>query len=69
METKIKRKIGVNVGNWRRFRNMSQGDLARHLKISENQVSLYERGETNISAVRLLRISEILDKPIEVFFG
>jgi len=48
---------------------MSQGDLARHLKISENQVSLYERGETNISAVRLLRISEILDKPIEVFFG
>lgn len=48
---------------------MRQGDLARALGISAQQLHKYEQGQDRISAGRLFRIAEALDIGVDYFFA
>ena len=50
-------------------RGLSQKDLADHLGKTQATISDWERGKTQISASELYQIAELLNKPIEYFFG
>ena len=47
----------------------TQQDLADHLGKKPASISDIERGRVHVSAKRLFKIAEYLDKPIEYFFG
>ena len=47
---------------------MSQGDLAKLLGVSFQQVQKYEKGVNRVGAGRLPQIAEIFNVPVGVFF-
>jgi transcriptional regulator with XRE-family HTH domain len=47
---------------------LSQGQIARHLHVTFQQVQKYEKGVNRIGASRLQEISRILDVPVSFFF-
>ncbi|MEF2074843.1 helix-turn-helix domain-containing protein [Consotaella aegiceratis] len=65
--------VDTYVGSRLRLRRnsigMSQGDLARQLGITFQQVQKYEKGTNRVSASRLHRISQVLDVPVSYFFA
>lgn len=60
--------IGRNLRALRESRGMTQSSLGQALGLSFQQIQKYERGENVISAVRLHRLSQILDASLEAFF-
>lgn len=50
-------------------RGKTQQDLARHLKRTAAAISDLERGKVQVSAADLYRISQLLNQPIEYFYG
>jgi transcriptional regulator with XRE-family HTH domain len=52
----------------RKSLKIRQVDLANELGISYQQVQKYENGSSRITASQLLRLSRVLDAPIDYFF-
>ena len=52
------RTLGINIARIRRLRNITQENTAFDLDISKTSYSKIERGETNISFLRLVQIAE-----------
>ena len=52
--------IGLNIGYYRRARNMTQIELAEALSISSNYLSQVERGCKTLSLDKLLQLAEAL---------
>jgi transcriptional regulator with XRE-family HTH domain len=61
--------IGRNVRLQRLACGLSQGDLARTLGVSYQQVQKYECGINRIGGGRLARIAEVLDAPLATLFA
>lgn len=62
-------EIALLIKKARQERNMSQKQLAYRLQKTSVSISDMERGKVKISASELSIIAEILNKPIEYFFG
>jgi transcriptional regulator with XRE-family HTH domain len=60
--------MGQRIRERRRALGMSQGDLARALGITFQQVQKYERGANRVSASKLYEIASTLHAPISYFF-
>lgn len=50
-------------------RGLTQKDLADHLKKTPAAISDLERGKVQVSASELYQIADLLNKPIEYFYG
>lgn len=61
------KELGDNIARVRRFRNLTQEDVALSLNISITSYAKIERGETNVSFLRLVQIAECLDVPVAQF--
>jgi len=59
--------IGKRLSEARRFRKMSQQQLASHLDLSFQQIQKYERGETRISFLSMLIMARALNVPVTYF--
>ncbi|MCZ7553156.1 MAG: helix-turn-helix domain-containing protein [Anaerolineales bacterium] len=53
----------------RQERGLTQHDLAEHLGRSTAAISELERGKVQVTAADLYLIAQLLNKPIEYFFG
>lgn len=60
--------VGRKLKQARTLRRMSQTDVARHLKLSFQQIQKYEIGSNRIAASRLYDLARILDVPTSYFF-
>ena len=60
--------IGKRIRERRTLLGINQGELAKLIGISFQQLQKYETGENRISAARLFRLSNALDAPITWFF-
>jgi transcriptional regulator with XRE-family HTH domain len=60
--------VGLRIRNRRRELGLSQGDLARALGITFQQVQKYERGSNRVSASRLLETGAALQTSIAYYF-
>jgi transcriptional regulator with XRE-family HTH domain len=60
--------VGQKLKQARTLRRYSQTDVARHLKLSFQQVQKYEIGSNRIAASRLFELSKILGVTTSYFF-
>lgn len=60
--------VGQRVRIRRRWLEMSQTDLAKHLKVTFQQVQKLEKGQSRLVASRLWDLAELLDVPVSYFF-
>lgn len=60
--------VGSRVKMRRSLMDLSQGELAKMLGITFQQVQKYERGSNRVSASRLYHLGQILDVPVGFFF-
>ncbi|MEM8527802.1 MAG: helix-turn-helix transcriptional regulator [Bacteroidota bacterium] len=65
---RIKPLIGWEVRKYREMANIDRYEMAKALGISYQQLQKYETGENRISAITLLSIAVLVDKPIEYFY-
>ena len=69
-EKTILRRLGEEVRERRKQRNLSQDALARQAGVHPNVVGRLERGSYNISVLALLGIAmELNTSPLELFAG
>lgn len=50
-------------------KGLSQKELAEAISVAQTNVSQWERGSTRPKARNLKRLAEVLDKPVDYFFG
>ncbi len=62
-------KMGGRIKQARLEKNLTQNELAKHLDRSKSSISQLEKGFINISAVDLYQLAQLLEKPIEYFYG
>ena len=64
--------IDVHVGSRLKMRrkllSISQGEIGNNLGLTFQQIQKYEKGANRIGSSRLLKLSKILDVPVEYFF-
>ena len=60
--------VGARIRGRRTMLGMSQGDVAKRLGLTFQQVQKYERGINRIGAGRLFRLAEILDVDTAYFW-
>ncbi|HID7484205.1 TPA: helix-turn-helix domain-containing protein [Morganella morganii] len=63
------RAVGFAIKERRKELGYSGADMANSLKVSQQQYSRYERGQSQISAAMLFKIAGILQYPICLFFS
>ncbi len=69
MNTKeINKIIGNNIKKYRKGQGLTQGDLSKSLKISQQAVANYESGQIRIAYDKLEHISVLLGIPLLFFF-
>lgn len=61
----VRRTIGERLRGARESRGMSLRTLAARLEVSPATLSAVETGRTGLTAVRLTRVAELLDVPVE----
>lgn len=61
MKTALSRKIGRNIRKYREYTRMNQTQLAEKLRVTQTQVSHWERGRNEPRVSVLLRIAVALD--------
>ena len=66
--TSADKQVGESLRAHRLAAGMSQGDLAKLLGVSFQQVQKYEKGVNRVGAGRLPQIAEIFGVPVGVFF-
>jgi transcriptional regulator with XRE-family HTH domain len=64
----IDRHVGSRVRMRRLMLHMSQGEIAKALGLTFQQVQKYEKGSNRISASRLQHLSQLLQVPVPFFF-
>ena len=62
-------EVGARLRVLRRYRGLSQSDLAERLGLTFQQVQKYERGANRISASKLWKVAEVLQVPVGELFG
>jgi DNA-binding XRE family transcriptional regulator len=67
-ETRIRQLIARNIRLGREQAGISQGELARRLRVDRQVVSRWENQHRNPKLAYLLVIGDLLDLPIEFFF-
>lgn len=60
--------VGQKLRTLRNAKGLSQGDVARALGISFQQIQKYECGSNRVSASKLFDIANLMDEPIASFF-
>lgn len=60
--------VGANLKTFRTLRRMSQGDVAKLLGLSFQQIQKYEIGTNRIAASRLFSLANVLDVSVADFF-
>lgn len=63
----FKKHIGSKIVEARNASGISQRQLAQKLNVTQQCLSLYERGEHTISLFLVVKISEALNTPLEYF--
>ncbi|MEM8006631.1 helix-turn-helix transcriptional regulator [Morganella morganii subsp. sibonii] len=66
---KINKIVGEQIRARRKEQGLSGSELGDKLKLSQQQVSRYERGECNIPLDMLFTISQVLEVPFVKLFG
>lgn len=61
------RAIGRKIRRHRKNSKLTQGQLARKLGVSQQQMMKYEKGRNKISASRVELLAEIMSLPITCF--
>jgi len=69
MKTNEKNRIGENIRNLRREREVKQITLALELQIGRQSVSAYERGVTLPDIYLLIRIADYFDVTLDELTG
>ena len=64
----MKKIIGERIRNLRYSKGYTQDNMAAELDITAGAYAKIERGETDPSATRLLKIAEILEVDVIIFF-
>jgi transcriptional regulator with XRE-family HTH domain len=72
MKTKIKvgkidTAIGRNLRAIRHLKGLNQEELGKLIGVSFQQIQKYEKGKNKISAATLIKLSDELNEPINVF--
>ncbi|MCL2371991.1 MAG: helix-turn-helix domain-containing protein [Defluviitaleaceae bacterium] len=67
-KNELDRIIGKNVRREREIRNMSRDELAEIIDLTTSHMGLIERGERGATGVTLMKLSHVLDRPIDDFF-
>ena len=62
-------KIGENIRNIRKILNLSQGEVAKKIGITAQQIHKYEHGVNRISTSTLLQMANIFNVDIGVLTG
>jgi len=60
--------VGDNIRVLRLARDMSQGELAKKIGLSFQQLQKYEKGANRISAGRLWKIAQIFNVPVQTLY-
>ena len=64
----VKKEIGTRIRKLRESKDYTQDNMAAELEITAGAYAKIERGETDPSATRLLKIAEILGVDVTTFF-
>jgi transcriptional regulator with XRE-family HTH domain len=64
----VKKEIGTRIRKLRESKDYTQDNMAAELEITAGAYAKIERGETDPSATRLLKIAEILEVDVTIFF-
>jgi transcriptional regulator with XRE-family HTH domain len=64
----VKKEIGTRIRKLRESKDYTQDNMAAELDITAGAYAKIERGETDPSATRLIRIAEILEVDVAAFF-
>jgi transcriptional regulator with XRE-family HTH domain len=64
----VKKEIGTRIRKLRESKDYTQDNMAAELEITAGAYAKIERGETDPSATRLLKIAEILEVDVTTFF-
>ena len=64
----MKKAIGTRIRKLRESKDYTQDNMAAELDITAGAYAKIERGETDPSATRLLKIAEILEVDVTIFF-
>lgn len=67
-KSEIMYKIGIRIRIERKKRKFSQEKLAELANLNRNFIGMIERGETNITVVKLENIAKALDLEIKDLF-
>jgi transcriptional regulator with XRE-family HTH domain len=63
----LDRIIGANIRRRRIARKMTQAEISGCLSVTPQQVQKYERGESSIAAIHLIRLAVKLNCQLEDF--
>lgn len=63
------KEIKENISNARKYGNLTQGDMAQLLDITQPAYSYYETGDKPIPLNKIRKISEILSIPLTELLG
>lgn len=66
--TIYKKKIGVNIAKYRKFKNLSQKELSNYAGITPQTLSCIETGINNPSFNVMIKISHALEIPLAYIF-
>lgn len=58
--------LAIALKRYRQDHGLTQAELAEQLDVSDKTISKWENGETYPSKRNMIRISEIIDVPLEV---
>ena len=64
-DEKLKKQIGINIGNYRKQHGLTQAGLAEKLNYSDKAVSKWERGESVPDILTLVQIAELFDTTVD----
>lgn len=59
------RKLGERIRQLRRGMDMTQGELAKRLEVSQSAVGMYEQGRREPPYNVLIKISKLFDAPLD----
>ena len=65
----ITRSIGERIAAYRKIVRMDQKELARRLGVKPSTMNRWETGYTPISVYDLMRVAQVLKKPVSWFLG
>ena len=65
---KIDSAVGINIRRERSLRKITRSEMAKVIGVTEHHLGLMERGERGVTSANLLKIANLIGKPIGSFF-